>query len=148
MLEQAMQMLYTETVREDEGGAYSVGVSASLRDYPEQQGIMQIVLPTAPDKRDRMMEVIEQGIKRICDEGPSEDNLQKIRQYMLRSPSEDLKKNDYWMNELQARTRYGEDNVTAYEREVERVTIADLQKLARRLFQSGNKLIVGMASPQ
>ena len=78
MLEQAMQMLYTETVREDEGGAYSVGVSASLRDYPEQQGIMQIVLPTAPDKRDRMMEVIEQGIKRICDEGPSEDNLQKI----------------------------------------------------------------------
>ena len=148
MLEQAMQMLYTETVREDEGGAYSVGVSASLRDYPEQQGIMQIVLPTAPDKRDRMMEVIEQGIKRICDEGPSEDNLQKIRQYMLRSHSEDLKKNDYWMNELQARTRYGEDNVTSYEREVERVTIADLQKLARRIFSSGNKLVVGMTSPQ
>ena len=67
---------------------------------------------------------------------------------MLRSHSEDLKKNDYWMNELQARPRYGEDNVTAYEREVERVTIADLQKLARRLFQSGNKLIVGMTSPQ
>ena len=67
---------------------------------------------------------------------------------MLRSHSEDLKKNDYWMNELQARTRYGEDNVTAYEREVERVTIADLQKLARRLFQSGNKLIVGMKSHQ
>ncbi|MBQ7180402.1 MAG: insulinase family protein [Bacteroidaceae bacterium] len=148
MLEQAMQMLYTETVREDEGGAYSVGVSASLRDYPEAQGIMQIVLPTAPEKRDRMMEVIYQGVKRMCEEGPSEDNLQKIRQYMLRSHSENLKNNGYWMNQLLVRTRYGEDNVTSYEREVERVTIADLKKLACRLFNSGNKLVVGMTSPQ
>ena len=148
MLEQSMSMLYTETVREDEGGAYGVPVSASLSDYPEEIATVQIKLPTAPEKMERMTKVVYDGIEKICAEGPSEDYLQKIKEYMVRSHAENLKKNGYWMNQLYTRTRYNQDYVTGYEETVQNVSVADLKELAQKIFKSGNRLVVGMTSPQ
>lgn len=148
MLEQAMSMLYTETVREDEGGAYGVPVSASLSDYPEEIATVQIKLPTAPEKMERMTKVVYDGIEKICAEGPSENYLQKIKEYMVRSHAENLKKNGYWMSQLYTRTRYNQDYVTGYEETVQNVSVADLKELAQKIFKSGNRLVVGMTSPQ
>ena len=148
MLEQAMSMLYTESVREDEGGAYGVPVSASLTDYPEEIATVQIQLPTAPDKMDRMMQVVYNGIEKVCAEGPSEDYLQKIKEYMIRSHAENLKKNNYWMNQMINLTRYKIDYVTGYDEAVQSVTTADLKELAQKIFKSGNRLVVGMKTPQ
>jgi len=148
MLEQSMSMLYTETVREDEGGAYGVPVSASLTDYPEEIATVQIKLPTAPEKMERMMQVVYEGIEKMCKEGPSEDYLQKIKEYMARSHAENLKKNGYWMNQLVTRTRFEKDYVTGYEEAVQSITIADLKELAQKIFKSGNRLVVGMKTPQ
>ena len=147
MLEQAMSMLYTETVREDEGGAYGVPVSASLSEYPEEIAVVQIQLPTAPDKLDRMMQVVYDGVEKVCNEGPSEDYLQKIKEYMVRSHAENLKKNGYWMNQMVNLTRFNTDYVTGYEEAVQGVTTADIKELAQKIFKSGNRLVVGMKSP-
>ena len=147
MLEQAMSMLYTETVREDEGGAYGVPVSASLTDYPEEIAVVQIQLPTAPDKMDRMMKVVYDGVEKVCTEGPSEDYLQKIKEYMVRSHAENLKKNGYWMNQMVTLTRLKKDYVTGYDEMVQSITTTDLKELAQKIFKSGNRLVVGMKSP-
>ncbi|MBR3433205.1 MAG: insulinase family protein [Bacteroidaceae bacterium] len=147
MLEQTMDMLYTETVREDEGGAYGVPVSASLSEYPEEIAVVQIQLPTAPDKLDRMMQVVYDGVEKVCNEGPSEDYLQKIKEYMVRSHAENLKKNGYWMNQMVNLTRFNTDYVTGYEEAVQGVTTADIKELAQKIFKSGNRLVVGMKSP-
>ena len=147
MLEQAMSMLYTETVREDEGGAYGVPVSASLSEYPEEIAVVQIQLPTAPDKLDRMMQVVYDGVEKVCNEGPSEDYLQKIKEYMVRSHAENLKKNGYWMNQMVNLTRFNTDYVTGYDEAVQSITTADVKELAQKIFKSGNRLVVGMKSP-
>lgn len=147
MLKQSMQMLYTEKVREDEGGAYSVPVSGRLVDYPEKYATIQIKLPTSPDKLERMTQVIYEGIESLCTEGPSEDYLQKIREYMVRAHAEDLKDNDYWMGQLVQRTRFGRNMVDGYDDVVRNVTVADLKALACKIFKSGNRLVVGMVTP-
>lgn len=147
MLEQAMSMLYTETVREDEGGAYGVPVSASLSEYPEEIAVVQIQLPTAPDKLDRMMQIVYDGVEKVCNEGPSEDYLQKIKEYMVRSHAENLKKNGYWMNQMVNLTRFNTDYVTGYDEAVQSITTADVKELAQKIFKSGNRLVVGMKSP-
>ena len=148
MLQQAMQMLYTETVREDEGGAYGVPVSANLVDYPEELAMVQIVLPTAPEKRVAMTSVISNGIKEMMEKGPSEENLSKIKEYMLRSHQEDLKNNGYWMNSLVSKTRFNQELVEGYEDCVQGVTVEDIKQLAQQIFGSGNRLVVGMETPQ
>ncbi len=148
MLQQAMQMLYTETVREDEGGAYGVPVRGNLKDYPEKRATIQIQLPTAPDKLERMTQVVYDGVEKMCKEGPSEDCLQKIKEYLVRFHAECLKDNDYWMAQLIQRVRYGQDNVDGYDDVVRGITVADLKAMACKIFQSGNRLVVGMKTPE
>ena len=147
MLQQAMTMLYTETVREDEGGAYGVPVSGGLSDYPEEVATMQIVLPTAPEKRVAMTSIISNGIRQMMEQGPSEENLGKIKEYMLRSHQEDLKNNGYWMNSLVSKTRYNQEFVEGYEECVQGITIEDIKQVAQQIFGSGNRLVVGMETP-
>lgn len=147
MLDQLMDMLYTETVREDEGGAYGVPVSAGLSRYPQQEATVQIQLPTAPEKRERMTEIVYQGVEDMVNNGPKEEDLQKVKEYLLRSHEESLKKNSYWMNQMASYVLYGEENVAPYIETVNSITTADIQELARHIFKSGNCIEVGMTSP-
>lgn len=146
-LGQALKMLFTESVREDEGGAYGVPVRVNLSDYPEKVVSATIQLPTSPEKVERMTQVIYDGLEKMCNEGPSDDQMQKIREYMVRSHSERLKDNGYWMNQLVAKSREGYDFVKGYDATLQKITSADVQKLAQKLFHSGNHIVVGMKTP-
>jgi len=148
MLEQAMTMLYTESVREDNGGAYGVPVSSGISDYPEEIASVQIVLPTAPEKREAMTVIVNDGIREMMEKGPSEENLGKIKEYMLRSHQENLKDNGYWMTSLVSKTRYDQDFVTGYEACVQSITAEEIRQVAQQIFGSGNRLVVGMETPK
>lgn len=147
MLQQSMSMLYTETVREDEGGAYGVPVRCDLQDYPEPIARAVIQLPTSPDKLERMTQVVYDGVDKLCTDGPSEDFLQKIKEYMVRSHAENLKDNSYWLNAMYLKARYGQDYVTGYDDIVQSVSVSDIRNLAQKIFRSGNRLVVGMKTP-
>lgn len=147
MLGQLMTALYTETVREDEGGAYTIPVNGVTSDYPEEMGMVQIQLPTAPDKRVKMTEIIYKGIDEMVANGPKAEELQKVKEYMHRSHAENLKKNSYWMSQMINISRQGKNFVDGYDAAVDKITAADIQETARQIFKSGNKLVVGMTSP-
>ena len=147
MLQQLMSMLYTESVREDEGGAYGVPTQGGLEDYPQEEAQFIIQLPTAPEKRERMTTIVYQGVDDMCDKGPSAENLQKVKEYMHRSHAEDLKKNGYWMGRMLDYARYGREYVADYDRLVDEITAADIQQIAKAIFRSGNRIEVGMTSP-
>ena len=147
MLDQLMSMLYTESVREDEGGAYGVPTQGGLEDYPQEEAQFIVQLPTAPEKRERMTAIVYQGIDDMCDKGPSAENLQKVKEYMHRSHAEDLKKNGYWMGRMVDNARYGREYVADYDRLVDEISAADIQQTAKTIFRSGNRIEVGMTSP-
>jgi zinc protease len=147
MLDQVMDMMYTESVREDEGGAYGVPVSAGLSRYPQEQATVQIQLPTAPEKREKMTAIVYQGVEDMVNNGPKEESVQKVKEYMLRSHEEALKQNGYWMGQMTNYVLYGEDNDAIYVDTVNSITATDIQNLARQIFKSGNLIEVGMTSP-
>ena len=147
MLQQLMSMLYTESVREDEGGAYGVPVQGTLSDYPEEIAQMIIQLPTAPDKRERMTEIVYKGIEDICKDGPSAENLQKVKEYLHRKHAEDLKKNEYWMNAIMNDALFKRNFVDDFDKTVDAISQEDIRKVANTIFKSGNRLEIGMTSP-
>lgn len=147
ILKQIMTMVYTETVREQEGGAYGIPVSSAVSDYPEKIGLVQITLPTSPDKRQHMTEIIYKGADDMVANGPKAEDLQKVKEYMLRSYAERIKTNGYWMNQLVNNVKEGKDNVAIYEKTVNSITAADIQNMAKRIFKSGNRIEVGMTAP-
>ena len=147
-LDQVMDMMYTQTVREDEGGAYSVGVSGGLRPYPEEEAMFTITLPTAPEKRAYMTEIIYKGVEDIINNGPKEEDVQKVKEYLNRTYTENLKKNGYWSSIIQNKVRRNLDFHTGYLEFVNSVTPADVQAMAKKVFQSGNRIEVGMTTPE
>ena len=77
MTGQVMDLVYTEKVREDEGGTYSVYVGGNLSKYPKEIAGLQVIFDTAPSKREKLMKIIFAEIEHIAKEGPSETNLNK-----------------------------------------------------------------------
>ena len=147
MIQQLMDMLYTETVREDEGGAYGVPVRGSIVRYPEDEAAITISLTTAPEKRAKMTEIIYQGIDQFVENGPNPENVQKVKEYMLRRHAEQLKNNGYWMNRMVEHAMWGDEVVKPFEKTLNSITPADIQKVAKAIFRSGNHCEVGMTTP-
>ena len=147
MLQQLMTMHYTESVREDEGGAYGVPTQGSVTDYPEEIAEFIVQLPTAPEKRARMTELVYEGVDKMCADGPKAEDLQKVKEYMHRKHAEDLKKNAFWMGAMVKQSRYNFDEVTGYDAMVDEISAKEIQDFAKKVFKSGNVIEVGMTSP-
>lgn len=150
IMEQTIDMLFTETVREDEGGAYSVGVNGGISgNIKDKENVkFQVYLPTAPDKLDRMTEVVYKGIEDYIANGPSEENFNKAKEYLIRKHAEDIKNNGYWQNEIVRFIRWKLNFVDNYEDTVNAITIDDIKALATKVFKSGNHIRVGMTAPK
>lgn len=148
MTGQVMDLVYTEKVREDEGGTYSVYVGGNLSKYPKEIAGLQVIFDTAPSKREKLMKIIFAEIEHIAKEGPSETNLNKVKEFMLKKHTEDLKENGYWMGSIDEYLFTGMNPVKDYEQIVNSITTKDIQKFADDLFKQKNKVEVSMISPE
>ena len=144
---QIMDLVYTEKVREDEGGTYGVYVGGNLSKYPKEIAGIQIVFDTAPSKREKLMKIIFAEIECISKEGPSEANLNKVKEFMLKKHAEDLKENSYWMGSIDEYLFTGMNPIKDYEQIVNSITAKDIQKFASDLFKQKNEIEVSMISP-
>ena len=81
-------------------------------------------------------------------EGPSEENLAKIKEYMLKTFKDDQKENGYWLNNLVEYYSNGIDNTKDYEAIVSGITVKDVQEFANSLFKQGNKATIIMTVPE
>ena len=107
MLSQLLTMEYTETVREDEGASYGVGVSGDISLYPKVEATLQISFDTNPEKRAKMSSLIDKGINDFIANGPKAENLQKVKEYMLKNYEANQKENGYWYYDNHNKRPYG-----------------------------------------
>ena len=148
MTTQILDLVYTEKVREEEGGTYGVYVGGNLSKYPKEVAGVQIIFDTAPSKKDKLMKIIFAEIENISKNGPSEANLNKVKEYMLKKHSEDLKENGYWLGVIGEYLFTGTDQMNNYEETVKSITAKEIQKFADDLFKQKNEVEVSMISPE
>lgn len=146
ILSQLLTMEYTETVREQEGASYGVGVSGDISKYPTPQGTLQISFDTDPDRRGRMSELIDKGINDFITQGPKAENLKKVKEYMLKNYESNQKENSFWMSALYSYYWEGLDNATGLDNVINSITAQDLQKFAKKFFAQKNRVEVSMTS--
>ena len=148
MTSQILDLVYTEKVREDEGGTYGVYVGGTLQKYPKEKAILQIIFDTAPEKKEKLMKIIFGEIDNIMKTGPSEANLNKVKEYMLKKHTEDLKENSYWLGSIDEYLYTGMNRMNDYEKIVNSITVNDIRKFADDLFKQKNEVEVTMVSPE
>lgn len=145
MFAQVMDMVYTESVREKEGGTYGVGVSGGINHYPKEEVRLQIAFDTDPERRARMTEVIKQGLDDFIKNGPNPEQLARVKEFMLKKYQENQKENAYWMNQLKEYYWNGIDGTKNYEQMVNSITGKEIQKYVKKLIKQGNCIEVSIS---
>jgi len=144
MFDQILDIVYTEKVREDEGGTYGVSSAGAIARYPEGQTILQIMFDTDPEKMTHLNQIIIDELKEIATNGPRDADFTKVKEYMNKSYTENLKENRYWMNILDEIYFYGDDMHSDYIETVNAVTPTDIQEFIGKLLDQGNKKTIVM----
>ena len=143
-LDQILDIVYTEEVREKEGGTYGVGVSGSISRKPESEFTLTINFGMAPERRSELATIITREFEKMASNGPLEEHIEKVRSYMLKSFEENQKKNSAWMNWLYNFYFEGEDSHDGYAELIKSITAEDIRKLAEYIVAQGNFIEVSM----
>lgn len=147
-LTQTLDIIYTEEVREKEGGTYGVSAYGRLTKAPKEQLVLQIFYQTDPAKKDHLNGIIDQQLQKVAAEGPTAEHLQKIKEYMLKKYKDNQKENGYWLGNLDEYFSTGIDNTKDYEATINAVTAKDIQQFAADILKQGNKITVVLTVPE
>lgn len=89
-----------EEIREERSGVYSIGASPSSSKFPEEEYRITIYYGTSPDKIEELKQAVFEEINDFAVNGPSEDELAKAKEKMLREREIALRENSFWLNIL------------------------------------------------
>lgn len=144
VLGQILDIRYIATIREDIGAAYSVsasgGMSYNSADRPEYA--LQVFAPLKPELCDTALIVMTRELEAIAKNGVDEENLNKIKEYMLKTADEAERLNGAWINRINTYKRRGMDVYTDYKKEITKMCSDDLKKLARKILKDNNCVTV------
>ena len=144
---QLLDILYTQTVREEAGGTYGVSCFGSVTNMPKEEGTFQIMFETDPAKRPEMVKLIHQGIDQYIKKGPKAEDLAKVKEYMLKTYQQNQKENSYWNNVLYNYYWSHLDTSSKYTETLNSITLKDLMKFAKDFFGQKNMIEVSMNAP-
>lgn len=105
-----LDLIYTETIREEEGGTYGVqsyGYLSNVLD--KEEFVLQITFDTDPEKVDRLVELTKEGLNKLATEGPTQEMLNKFKENTLKNIPEDRIRNSYWKRMIDSMREYNID---------------------------------------
>ena len=145
-LGQLFRMEFTEKIREEEGGTYGVSVHQEAEKLPKEGFTLQFQFDTDPDKRDELVKVMNNITTGIRKEGPSEEMVQKIKEYMLKQHTDDMKKNEYALFNTWQYYVHGIDREVDYVKNVNELSVETLRQFTEQLLGQGNRVEVSMTA--
>lgn len=144
---QLLRIVYTEKVREDKGGTYSVQVSGDLQHHPNDEALLRIAFQTDPQKYNDLIPIVYKELEKMATEGPSQQDLDKVKAYELKVYNQVLRMNNYWEYVLYTDLYNGIDVDTEFRYIVENMTCDDIRTTLRNLLNQNNCIEVTMTQP-
>ena len=144
LTDQILDIIYTEEIREKEGGTYGVGTSGSINKIPNEKASLIVMFQTAPELREKLTGMAVDLLNKYAEEGPRQKDLDKVREYMLKKYSENQKENSYWANLLHNEIALNYDGYKDYEKTLNSITTNDLKKFVQKLLKQGNEIEISM----
>lgn len=144
---QLLRIVYTEKVREDKGGTYSVQASGNLQHHPNDEALLRIAFQTDPQKYNDLIPIVYKELEKMATEGPSQQDLDKVKAYELKVYNQVLRMNNYWEYVLYTDLYNGIDVDTNFRYIVENMTCDDIRTTLRNLLNQNNCIEVTMTQP-
>ena len=135
--------LYTDTLREDEGGTYGADVSCDASFRPDERLSLEVSFDTNADSVDKLRELAKSGLQGIAENGISAEQFDKTVKNMQKRIPESRQRNNYWASVILASDRQGFDYDKDYEDAVNALTPEKIQAIAQEILK-GNLIEVVM----
>lgn len=139
-----LDIRYLESIREKEGGSYGVGVYGGVGNTPKDEATILMQFDTDPEKQARLMEIIHQEVTDIVNNGPKAEDVQKVKENLLKQYAQDLEQNSWWAATLKSYYEDGINNLKDYKSAVEAMNGQTIQKTLKQIVDQGNVIEVVM----
>jgi zinc protease len=140
MLIKILDIMLRENVREKESGTYGIQARLDYDKYPKEEISVTIIFGCDPKNQDKLSKVVIKQMQELQKKGPSEENLKKIKEQLIRERETDLKKNNWWIRKLDNMYYYNDltGSLNEYNNIINKVTAKDIQELANKYFVMNN----------
>ncbi len=144
-LDYILQMLYTDTLREEEGGTYGASTQNDFQRVPVPGCIMYVVFDTNKEQAASLEELAKKGMKEIAEGKISDDYFNRTVEYFKAQLPQQRISNGYWRNNLEGFYRFGENKDVELEAAINGLTKEKISAIAKQLVESGNYTTVVMS---
>jgi zinc protease len=135
-----LRLRLRESLREDLGGTYGVGVRGSASRDPVPQYQFAISFGSDPERVEELVGVVFAEIDALQREGPLPGDMAKVREMQFRAREIDLRQNQFWLGQILAYEQYGWD-LEQIPATASRLTVIErdaIQDAARRFLDPAN----------
>ncbi|MBR5836873.1 MAG: insulinase family protein [Bacteroidales bacterium] len=133
-----IDMIYTKTIREDEGGTYGVGTAMAGQRSPIERAVIQISFDTNPEAAPKLIELAVKGLNDLAQNGPTAEQMSKAVENLKKNIPESRISNSYWMNTLDNWYEFGINSDKEYEAAVNSVTAEDVKAVLQAILAQNN----------
>jgi zinc protease len=139
-LGQILRMRYTEVIREEKGGSYGVSVSGSLTREPKEIYTVNISFDSEKEKVEKLglLDDVTNEFKKIAENAPSIEDLNKVKEFMIKQRKDQLQQNNTWLSYLTSLHLLNFDATSDYDRLINELNVEKIQKLAAKIINDNN----------
>ncbi|MFR9502865.1 MAG: insulinase family protein [Rikenellaceae bacterium] len=143
-LSAALNNRYLTSIREEKGGTYGVSVSVNIKALPVPAYALQIYFDTNDEQADELCDIIIAELNDMATKGPSEEQMTKTREFMLKNFDNMLERNSAWTGYIHEYYTYGYDTSKEGRAIIESITIDDVKAMMQTIIDNENIIKVMM----
>ena len=147
-LGEVLTIKLVEELREEESGVYGVGARGNMSKIPYENYSFSISFPCGPENVKSLTEAAIAEVQKIKENGPSQEDLAKVKETFRLQRKEQLKENKFWISQLEKaeRENYDLSEMNDYNDMVEALEADDIQKMAEKYL--GDNYLLGVLMPE
>ena len=133
-----LDQIYTESLREDEGGTYGASSASEAQKYPDGRYLLQVAFNSKPAMTEKLRTLAKDGFRKLAEEGPTDEQFTRTVENFKKNVPEKRINNSYWLHNILNYFREGYDYDKEWEEAVNSLTKEGIREAAARLYNSGN----------
>lgn len=132
-----------ETLREELSGVYGAGMYGALSKNPYPNYSIGVSIPCGPENVDKLIEATLNEVKKIHQNGPTQEDLNKVKETWRQQYNVNLKENNYWARQLSQSVETGSklNSILETPEKINSLTPKDIQDVASKFLDTNNYLL-------
>lgn len=145
-LKRCLSIAFTDSVREEKGGTYGVGVEFDLDKDDKPNATLRISYNADPSRYEELNPIVYRQLRNIADHGPAASSMDKVKEYLIKQYAQAEITNDYWSYIIWHQIEDDTDFDKGYCDMVRNMKAEDVQRMAKRMLDSHRRIEVTMLS--